>query len=212
MLGSLGNKDFCSIQFSKKGVLDPQTVTCILHEKLYTLSSMLPLAAVLWLSCVSPPSLCMCMHTDAQAPFLLPQPHPCLITDCVWRPLQAAGLPGMCLNYWCSSLQNLLDYSCSGYYGEGMPLNALLAQFPLLLEEKHRWRLLITATVFSLLSASCLCSSSGHQDQVYLKISASSGIGWGRRLQKAIRFCFIIVWTWDTGQRVLRKWKLNLNT
>lgn len=136
-----------------------------------------------------PPSWCStCMHTDAQPPFLLPQTHPCPVTDCVWSPQQAERLSGTCLNYWCSSFQNLLDYSCPCDYGEGTVLNALLAHVPLLLEEKHRWRFLIASTVFSPFSASDLCSFSGYHYQVYLKRGfrfsqhfLAWGDGWGYR-------------------------------
>lgn len=53
---------------------------------------------------------------------------------------------------------------------------------PLLLEEKHRWKLLIASTFFSPFSAFCLCSSSGYQDQVYLKIGyrfSLNFLAWG---------------------------------
>lgn len=53
---------------------------------------------------------------------------------------------------------------------------------PLLLEEKHRWKLLIASTFSSPFSLSRLCSCSGYQDHVYLKIGyrfSLNFLAWG---------------------------------
>lgn len=53
---------------------------------------------------------------------------------------------------------------------------------PLLLEEKHRWKLLIASTFFSPFSTSRLCSCSEYQDHVYLKIGyrfSLNFLAWG---------------------------------
>lgn len=168
-------------------------------------------------SFLPPPNWYTCTHTDAQPPFLLPQPHPCLVTDCVWRPQQTALLLGICLNYWCSSLQSLLDYYCPCYYGGGMALNALLAHVPPAARGKAQVEapncIHVLFTFFSIPSLQLLRLSRSCVSQNWLQVfSEFSGMGWGWRLQKAISCCSITVWARSTGQSVLMKGKLDANT